>query len=112
MKRYASHYIFIATEGYLRQGVVEMDEGRIIRLFPLTEEIENTEWLSGAILICPETLEHTISGSEIFQEIRWYPLKLDNRRFEETDNLSAFHFSSFDLISMLPVSGTQRRRLR
>lgn len=46
MKRYASHFLFLPGHGYLKQYVVEIGEGQCVsRIFPLTEEVENTEWL-------------------------------------------------------------------
>ena len=49
MKRYASHFLFLPGHGYLKQYVVEIGEGQCVsRIFPLTEEVENTEWLPGA----------------------------------------------------------------
>ena len=53
MKRYASHFLFLPEYGYLRRQVVETEEGTIVRIFPLTEEVENTEWLPGVILLLP-----------------------------------------------------------
>ena len=45
MKRYASHFLFLPGHGYLKQYVVEIGEGQCVsRIFPLTEEVENTEW--------------------------------------------------------------------
>ena len=43
MKRYASHFLFLPGHGYLKQYVVEIGEGQCVsRIFPLTEEVENT----------------------------------------------------------------------
>ena len=52
MKRYASHFLFLPGHGYLKQYVVEIGEGQCVsRIFPLTEEVENTEWLPGVIAL-------------------------------------------------------------
>ena len=54
MKRYASNFLFLPGHGCLKQYVVEMDEGQgASRVFPLTEEVENTEWLPGVIVLLP-----------------------------------------------------------
>ena len=45
MKRFASHFLFLPAYGYLKQYAIETEEGMVVRLFPLTEEIENVEWL-------------------------------------------------------------------
>ena len=55
MKRYASHFLFLPGHGYLKQYVVEIGEGQCVsRIFPLTEEVENTEWLPGVIALLTE----------------------------------------------------------
>ena len=55
MKRYASHFLFLTGHGYLIQYVVEIGEGQCVsRIFPLTEEVENTEWLPGVIALLTE----------------------------------------------------------
>jgi len=51
MKRFASHFLFLPAYGYLKQYAVETEEGVVVRLFPLTEEMENVEWLPGAIVL-------------------------------------------------------------
>ena len=43
MKRFASHLILRRGYGYLKQYAIETEEGMVVRLFPLTEEIENVE---------------------------------------------------------------------
>ena len=48
MKRFASHFLFLPAYGYLKQYAIETEEGMVVRLFPLTEEIENVEWLPGS----------------------------------------------------------------
>lgn len=40
MKRFASHFLFLPAYGYLKQYAVETEEGVVVRLFPLTEEME------------------------------------------------------------------------
>jgi hypothetical protein len=39
MKRFASHFLFLPAYGYLKQYAVETEEGSVVRIFPLTEEI-------------------------------------------------------------------------
>lgn len=40
MIRYAAHYVYLPDYGFLKQHVVEMLDGHVIALFPLTSEIE------------------------------------------------------------------------
>lgn len=84
MRRYASHYVHHPVDGWLRQQVVELSAGVFVRLFPLTEEVEDVEWLPGVIF-----LEAQAEGG--WQAFWCYP---------------------FDFKTMQPVSGTRRRRLR
>lgn len=44
-------FLFLPAYGYLKQYAVETEEGVVVRLFPLTEEMENVEWLPGAIVL-------------------------------------------------------------
>ena len=51
IKRFASHFIFLPGYGYLKQYVVGVEEGRVVSVFPLTEEIEGVEWFPGVIVL-------------------------------------------------------------
>lgn len=64
MKRYASHFLFLPRYGYLRQFAVEMEGGHAVRIFPLSEEVENTEWLPGVILLLDEDIRPDITSYE------------------------------------------------
>ena len=85
MKRFASHYLFVPESGFLKQYVVELEEERVVRFFPLTEEIESVEWMPGVIVLSKEKAE---------------------------DLFSAFILYPFDFTTMQPVAETQRRQLR
>lgn len=84
MKRYAAHYVFLPEAGYLRQHVVEVEDGYAVRVFPLEGEPEDVEWLPGVISLFPE-------GSE--------------------GGLVPYLLYPFDFKAMQPVAGTRRRRL-
>lgn len=84
MKRYASHYLFHPERGYLKQYAIEVEEGHVARIFPLSEEIEGTEWLPGVIVL----------------------------HREPDDSLAPFLLYPFDFTTMQPVAETQRRQLR
>ena len=85
MKRFASHYLFVPESGFLKQYVVELEEERVVRFFPLTEEIESVEWMPGVIVLSKEKAE---------------------------DLFSAFILCPFDFTTMQPVAETQRKQLR
>ncbi len=82
MKRFASHYLYVPDTGFLKQHVIEVEEGYVVNFFPLTEEIESVEWMPGVIELVPER-----------------------------DKLRACLLYPFDFKTMQPVVGTQRRQL-
>lgn len=87
MKRYASHYLYVPDIGFLKQQVVELDEGRFVRFFPLTEEIESVEWMPGVIVLSEEPNT---------PQLGWVPYLL----------------YPFDFTTMQPVAETRRRLLQ
>lgn len=119
MKRYASHFLFLPGYGYLKRYVVEMDEERhVTRIFPLTEEVEDTEWLPGVIALLPagnvtspDWLE-TGNGASPFEEERSLLTTPPPGIGEGIARLLPWLFSPFDFTLMQPVAGTRRRLLR
>ena len=115
MKRYASHYLYIPNIGFLKQQVVELNEGRVIRLFPLTEEIESVEWMPGVIVLSTEQdidknrEELNVSGkrSTLLHSI---PSEVETELLRS--GLVPYLLYPFDFISMQPVAGTRHRQLR
>ena len=134
MKRFASHFLFLPAYGYLKQYVVETEEGIVLRLFPLTEEIENVEWLPGAIVLLTQEelkkLDANFNSAHTFQELsktspEFYYNSGDvlvnfPRSFTKTPppsidgscRLFPVYFSNFDITTMLPVAGTRHKLLR
>ena len=108
MKRYASHFLFLPGHGYLKQYVVEIGEGQCVsRIFPLTEEVENTEWLPGVIALLTEAetdYPHFDTCCNILTAI---PPVIE----EELSCLIPWLFFPFDFTTMLPGAGTQRKLL-
>jgi hypothetical protein len=108
MKRYASHFLFLPGHGYLKQYVVEIDEGQCVsRIFPLTEEVENTEWLPGVIALLTEVetdYPHFDTCCNILTAI---PPVIE----EELPYLIPWLFFPFDFTTMQPGAGTQRKLL-
>nr|WP_302831737.1 hypothetical protein [uncultured Bacteroides sp.] len=82
MKRYASHFVILSGQDYLKQHVVELENGYVVNVFPLTEELEDIEWLPGAI----------------------YLTKAEG-------GLTATYVPDFDITTMQPVAGTRRKQL-
>lgn len=85
-----------------------MEEGAIARIFPLTEEVENTEWLPGVMALLT-------SEDAAMPEFGKHRKLLDAVPLEIADRLSSLTpvlFFPFDFTTMLPVAGTRRRPLR
>ena len=126
MKRYASHFLFLPGYGYLRQFVVEMEGERAVRIFPLSEEVENTEWLPGVILLLNEDIQNDITLYEAYFDT---PLILSSvpeslsliseclpsfseKVEKQPVSFIPYQLFPFDFTMMRPVAGTRHRRLR
>ena len=103
MKRYASHYLYLPRHGFMWRYVVQMHENHVEALFPMSDEIESTEWHSGVIvLVFSEADISTLSfdTKEILSEV---PVGVVER-------MSCFVpvlLSPFDFTKMEPVSETR-----
>lgn len=51
MRRYASHYLYVPGLGYLKNRVVEVEEGHMVRHLPLEGEEAGTAWLPGVLRV-------------------------------------------------------------
>ena len=108
MKRYASHFLFLPRHGYLKQYVVEIGEGQCVsRIFPLTEEVENTEWLPGVIALLTEAE----TDYPLFVSCCFILTAIPPVIEEELSCLIPWLFFPFDFTTMLPGAGTQRKLL-
>lgn len=108
MIRYAAHYVYLPDYGFLKQHVVEMLDGHVTALFPLTSEIENTEWQPGVIVLTAS--EHEVNAS-LFR----VKTLLEEVPSDVKDKLSQWIpvlLFPFDFTEMEPAAGTRRRRLR
>jgi len=52
--RIASNQLKLSTGEVLRQQVVEIQSGVVVKYYPLQEELPQTEWWSGLILLNQE----------------------------------------------------------
>lgn len=106
MKRYASHLLFLSDYGYLKQYAIEMEGESVNRIFPLTEEVENTEWMPGVIALLrnPE-VPLIFDESPLLSAV---PQSIEELLLSSTPYL----FSPFDFTTMQPAAGTRRKQLR
>lgn len=128
MKRFAAHYLFLSSVGFIKQQVVEVtEEGYVKDVFSFSEEIESVEWLPGVIALLSVDEMNTIKNIGMFEtNIPMFQIDLPNvssqsfQCFKEALDkvnktgkiLYPCLFYPFDFISMRPVAGTQHRLLR
>ncbi len=51
IKRYAAHWVITPEKNRLKQSIVELEEGSVTCIVPLTEETAFTEWIGGIIIV-------------------------------------------------------------
>ena len=126
MKRYAAHYLFLPGTGFLKQFVVEMVNEQLTRVFPLEEEVENTEWLPGVIALLTEEEiaylnenpffetagEAPISFGELFTKHQEILLKQPQEVEDKLPRRLPYLLYPFDFIAMRPVAETRHKLLR
>lgn len=108
MIRYASHYLFLPGHGFLRRYVVQMRDGRVEALFPLSDEIENTEWQPGVIALVEcgtDVVDVSFAVKEVLAEV---PAAVLAR----LPRLMPVLLFPFDFTRMEPVAGTRHRPLQ
>lgn len=115
MKRYASHYLYVPGIGFLKQYVVELHEGKVVNLFPLTEEIESVEWMPGVIVLSTEQ-DIDSNVKELNASGKCSTLLHSISSMVETDILASrlipYLLYPFDFTVMQPVAGTRRKQLQ
>ena len=105
-------YTHLPAYGYLKQYAIETEEGMVVRLFPLTEEIENVEWLPGAIVL--------LTQNELKEPDTIFSLTNASRNLLITPpsfidgscGLMPVYFPNFDTTTLLPAAGTRHKLLR
>lgn len=105
MNRYASHYLQIAPDTFLRQQVVEVVEGRVVRHFPLTTEVEDVVWMPGVIALEREEECPTKPSADLPDDAT------AGLSDDATASLTPYIYYPFDFTAMRPVAATRRRRL-
>ena len=51
LRRIAAHTVIFAEGNTYKQHVVEIIDSRVVRHYPLQEELPYTEWVSGTLLV-------------------------------------------------------------
>ncbi len=112
MKRYASHFLLLPGYGYLKQSVVEMEGNRVTRIFLLSEEIENTEWLPGIIILLNKDIGNNVTLCESYFRKPYILSSIPERVEKQLSSLIPYLLFPFDFTTMQPVAETQHRLLR
>lgn len=114
MKRFASHYLYIPSHGFLKQHVIEIDSnGYVTTLYPLKEEVESVIWIPGVIAFITAPLlqdvkERQWKGSNIIafeqKDIKTeLPVGFNN---VDALKLTAVRLYPFDFTQMQPIEST------
>jgi hypothetical protein len=76
MKRLAAHYIYLSPDKILKLHYVELDdENHLLGIFPLKEEIANTEFYTGVLIQVQEGEQCEIYLAENLTVIDCLPSK-------------------------------------
>ncbi len=104
MKRYAASYVYLSPGQVYKQSVVELEGEKVIRLFPLKEEIESTVWLDGIILLS------SFSGYTLKADVTFKGILKDlcNQRVAP---VYAYHLSGIELQTWRLLSSVKLTRL-
>lgn len=107
MKRFASHYTYIPSYGFLKQYVVGINnEGVVVTLYPLREEVESIIWTPGVIRLMPHTShfeDYNLSTFDVVEVRKELPFQYKDIAVL---GLAAIRIYPFDFIQMKPVESS------
>ena len=119
MKRYAAHYLQTPAGTFLRQQVVEVVDGHVLRYFPLTTEVEGVVWMPGVIVLEPA------GGQQVTQADPTHAPKTlctpsapltpspvaNEPGCDQSSQFIPYIYYPFDFTAMRPTFATQRKQL-
>ncbi len=113
VKRYSAHFLYATHCGFLKQQVVEVENGYVRNYFPLSEELENVEWFPGVILLLTmaEVLRLETDPGSAQEYTEFFVKQINVSPSLSSPPLIPILLFPFDFIEMKPVSGTRHRRL-
>lgn len=98
MKRFAAHRVYFALHDELCvMQVVELDDaGKVASIFPLLEEVRNTEWIGGVIIVASKKPEYFSGGSfaDFCHQLHHLEIQAASEVF------FAYHITQFDVAGM------------
>ncbi len=101
MKRYAAHFLYETPSLVHLQYVVELIDGKVTAVFPLTEELASTVWLDGVIILS------SYPDYKLKQELD-FPALLDELCNGST---YAYHLSLLNMVDRTLLPNTTLKRL-
>ena len=118
MNRYAAHYLQTPAGTFLRQQVVEVVDGYVLRYFPLTTEVEDVVWMPGVIVLEPAggqqvtQADHTPPQTSCTPSAPHTPSPVANEPgCGQSSPLIPYIYYPFDFTAMRPTFATQRKQL-
>lgn len=100
-RRYAAHFIYESPSSIHKQCVIELEDGKVIAIFPLTGEIASTIWLDGVIILSSHS-DYKLKPEYDFPTLL---SELCNGQFY------AYHLSPIDMTDLKPKANTILKRL-
>lgn len=101
MRRIASHFLILSSKEVLKKQVIEVADHKLIRHFPLEEEIESAQWMPGVLFVTSQKIEIQRIRTELKSAEGEGLLDFLNRfnlfAIEEDTNIYLYLFSAVDL---------------
>ena len=69
MKRIASHFLILSPDTLYKKQVIEIENQRLIRFFPLEEEIESVSWMPGVIFLSSQKIDLSKMRKELKEAV-------------------------------------------
>lgn len=101
MRRLASHFL-IAPDLLSKNGVIEINNQKLIRIFSLNEEIESAAWFPGILILSSHQIDVTKINSEMINAIGENISSFIADYLSPTivgEDVYVYHISSVDLSS-------------
>lgn len=108
MRQVAVHKIYYDGSHILSKGVAVIDGEQVVKIFPLTEEIESTEWIGGVIFLSHYKDINGLSEVKTIKDA----LEIITNSLNDNRPLYAWHASKVDLAEGLILPGNKWTRLR
>lgn len=113
MTRYASHYLYLPSYGFLKHHLVEVEGGVVTRLLPFSGEVEDTQWLPGIIVLhADDGLLSSASFPPAYFQVDTVLTHLPDEFELWPTPCYLYWLTPFDFLTWQPVGETRCRQLR